>query len=527
MDRNSKRRFQRLSVDKKLEIVRCYENGQKQSDLAAEYGVSGATVSYIVKNKNNIKEFDEVLKSQNGRTDKRTRTTGVENNRMEQALYAWFTQKRSQGEPISGQLLQEKARYFNSHLGGPSTFTASNGWLLRFKTRHQIRQVSVQGEKLSADEPARVAFCEHFSQYLADNNVHPDNVYNADESGLAWKTLPRHTLATSLEKGAAGRKIEKDRVTILTCANATGTHRIPLLVIGKSMKPRCFKNININSVVNYTASKNRKAWMTTDLFLEWYRNEFLPKVKERKPNERFILLLDNAPTHPRAEILNSMDECCEVRYLPPNVTSLIQPMDQGVIAALKKLYKGSFLQELIAKDCENSSGVQDFIKSWTLLDCCRNIAACWNNISENTLKNSWNKIFPNLEVYDEHHSDILLSYANCIPGTSTFSTENIQQWVLEDDNLPTWYAFSDEELIENSGKEPTQVVEQEEEDEAGNMTVDGSVEKPVPSLREAMTSLDTVRDWCESRWDMTPQQISTLHTIRQLVLNEIVVVNKY
>ena len=38
------------------------------------------------------------------------------------------------------------------------------------------------------------------------------------------------------------------------------------------------------------------------------------------------------------------------KFLPPNVTSLIQPMDQGVLQTLKKRYKQKLLRRLIIED---------------------------------------------------------------------------------------------------------------------------------------------------------------------------------
>ena len=37
-------------------------------------------------------------------------------------------------------------------------FVASGGWLWRFSKRHGIRELSLQGEKLSADKPAAESF---------------------------------------------------------------------------------------------------------------------------------------------------------------------------------------------------------------------------------------------------------------------------------------------------------------------------------------------------------------------------------
>jgi len=104
-----------------------------------------------------------------------------------------------------------------------------------------------------------------------------DSVYNADESGLNWKALPRKSLVSFQENAARDFKVFKERVTILTCANAARTHKWPLLLIGDSKKPWCFKNVN-SLPVRYTAQQN--AWMDSKLFLNWFENDFIKNVKK-------------------------------------------------------------------------------------------------------------------------------------------------------------------------------------------------------------------------------------------------------
>ena len=73
------------------------------------------------------------------------------NDKVDKAVIAWFQTMRSQGMEISGMMLQVKAAEFNKALGGPETFTASNGWLEKFLHRHGIRTLTVCGEKQEAD----------------------------------------------------------------------------------------------------------------------------------------------------------------------------------------------------------------------------------------------------------------------------------------------------------------------------------------------------------------------------------------
>jgi hypothetical protein len=60
--------------------------------------------------------------------------------------------------------------------------------------------------------------------------------------------------------------------------------------------------------------------------------------EENDLEPRALLVLDNAPGHP--ENLDSLRSLLptEVVFLPPNMTSLIQPMDQNVISNFKLYY---------------------------------------------------------------------------------------------------------------------------------------------------------------------------------------------
>ena len=63
------------------------------------------------------------------------------------------------------------------------------------------------------------------------------DIYNTDETGLFYCLTPSSTLATGAVRGT---KKVKCRVTVMCCANATGTHKIEPLLIGKAARPRAF-----------------------------------------------------------------------------------------------------------------------------------------------------------------------------------------------------------------------------------------------------------------------------------------------
>lgn len=70
-----------------------------------------------------------------------------------------------------------------------------------------------------------------------------------------------------------------------------------------------------------------------------------------------LLLLDNAPTYPPVNLLVRENGRFKALFLPPNVTSLLQPMDQGVIECIKRHYRKQLLRKLLLTDKDNEGTV--------------------------------------------------------------------------------------------------------------------------------------------------------------------------
>jgi hypothetical protein len=86
-----------------------------------------------------------------------------------------------------------KAKDFYEALGSEKKFSASPGWLTRFKTG--------QGEQFSASVDK---LCKEFLKGTEEQNLQPDQIYNTDTTGVYWKCLPTKTFALLNEKSALG-----------------------------------------------------------------------------------------------------------------------------------------------------------------------------------------------------------------------------------------------------------------------------------------------------------------------------------
>jgi hypothetical protein len=75
------------------------------------------------------------------------------------------------------------------------------------------------------------------------------DVYNTDETGL-FDVLPERTLVYNGET-CYGGKHSKDRLPVLLCVNSDGGDKQVPIVIGKSSKLRCLKDVK-NCQLNTT-----------------------------------------------------------------------------------------------------------------------------------------------------------------------------------------------------------------------------------------------------------------------------------
>ncbi|XP_069193071.1 tigger transposable element-derived protein 7-like [Procambarus clarkii] len=111
-----------------------------------------------------------------------------------------------------------------------------------------------------------------------------------------------------------------------------GSHRTKYAIVGKSANPKALKNCMNRLPVIYYNTKNAR--FTQIIFEDWFQNHFYKLVKKQQINEwrihpaevKVMLLTDNAPAHPIPK-LTSPDGKITCMALPPNTTSVIQPMD--------------------------------------------------------------------------------------------------------------------------------------------------------------------------------------------------------
>ena len=166
-----------------------------------------------------------------------------------------------------------------------------------------------------------------------------------------------------------------------------------------------------------------------------------------------VLLMDNCSAHPDEEELKSSDGKVIAKFLPPNVTALIQPMDQGILVSIKWRCRRKILDELVHNNNSTSGlSIIGFLKKIDILKVINMIAPCWDDIQPVTLRHSWQKIFPEVQLESSNPDSETISEAHELgkdqsadPPVEEFRAsfqslgtdlqENeIAEWILADEN---------------------------------------------------------------------------------------------
>ena len=187
--------------------------------------------------------------------------------------------------------------------------------------------------------------------------------------------------------GVKGRKV---RLTYALTTNAEGSEKLEPLIIGKAQKPRAFKNKS-GAQLGFNYRNNAKAWMKTDIYQDWLMDW---DIKLRREKRNILLIQDNFSGHIPPDGIENI----EVVNFEPNLTSHVQPTDQGIIQCFKAHYHSQYIERAISR--YDSGITASEIYDINQLEAMRLANTAWHQVDATMIQNCWRKsgILPEFEA---------------------------------------------------------------------------------------------------------------------------------
>ena len=210
----------------------------------------------------------------------------------------------------------------------------------------------------------------------------PSDIYKSDKTALFYKSLPHRTYCHVDDK-PAGSIRRKDRLTLII-TNTDGSDHRKLSVIGKAKNPHCLQKkykMTVNEMaVDWYASKN--AWMTGDI-----HHRIMTKFNSqmRKAGRHVLYVCNNASSH-------QVREYSHIKFLmlPPNATSIVQPLDQGIIRSVKRRYKKKLVERYLVS-VENNKDANTILKQLDIEAATNMVHNAWKETGSTIIQNCFHK----------------------------------------------------------------------------------------------------------------------------------------
>ncbi|XP_069687968.1 tigger transposable element derived 5-like [Periplaneta americana] len=498
------------SVKEKLAVIARIKNGESKSSIKKQCGIPEGTLRGWLDDEAKLLSFVNRVEDEVGLCRKRTRLG--KHTTLDECLYIWYLQKRNEGALLSTSALKQQAEKLQVELHGNKEFKASDGWLWRWQKRHGVTRDSMLGAARPIEYEGAGVFLSQVEREISEGGYCEEQVYCCGQATLCFKMLP----SKRLDLPSDGQKQSSERITLLLCVNQTGNHKLKPLCIGKSRQPRCFKNINTNSLPMIYASSSNIA-ITHNMFEAWFQQQFVMPVRlhllSRNMDPKALLLFDDhhegQPSG--AEIFRSSDGKIRAVFLPKNSTNLLShlPLEQGIIRVFKKNYRRELLLALMSSNEDATT----FLKSVTLKDVAYKIGLAWGSIPAGTIIHCWGKCLGEkkgnvdlrvsseqdwIKIEDETPDEYIDEDSGDFEG---FSSPCAQDWIIHDE---------DKVLVSNAKQNDS------ESDDGG----DSGEPAEVPKINEALECLDVVMNWLEAQDDVDSDKLLHIASIKEYMLRK-------
>jgi hypothetical protein len=183
---------------------------------------------------------------------------------------------------------------------------------------------------------------------IAKYGIRSDDIWNFDETGFMMGFIMAGMVVTGSERQGRPKSVQpgnREWITVIQAINAEGQSIAPFIIgAGQYHLANWYRECNLPG--DWAIATSQNGWTNNQLGLEWLKH-FDRSTNNRSTGPYRLLILDGHESHHSADF----ERYCEdnkiiTLYMPAHASHLLQPLDVGCFAVLKKAY-GREIEHLI------------------------------------------------------------------------------------------------------------------------------------------------------------------------------------
>jgi uncharacterized protein (DUF433 family) len=434
-----KRKRTYLSDTVKYDIIKMRDGGVPRKIIEEKYGAALSTITNLRAQRSEIITRFETNTMKLPGTSRNMSSQKMKD--LEGILYHWYIQCRTHNIKITAVQIKEKALEINKKLNINPKFKGGLHWARNFRIRHGITEEDILLDFPNVTAGGERTFRDEFNKRVNNKECTLDNIYNVVYVPIMWKLVPEKTEIFKRATSTGNQEMCEDHVTALFCVNASGCHKLPILIIGSEVINRRLYNFKTSIFSTIYKSKSN-AWMDSTIFNDWFEHHFLKSVREKQEKgkrAKTVLLLDNTRLLFDLKNLNEKDEFVTVESIPNDVSQFVQPICSGIILCFMRKYRrelAKILEPLAENDKEDE--VIDNHKDLSMWDCCRIVHRAWSKVDDVVIRRAWDRLLRCtnmcLETTKEEKRDIskTCQSLSMTPGCKSCDEDDVIKWFQVD-----------------------------------------------------------------------------------------------
>jgi hypothetical protein len=225
-------------------------------------------------------------------------------------------------------------------------------WISRFINRHEAikskynRKYDYQRAK--CEDPQLIqGWFQRIQQTIAEYGILEQDIYNFDETGFQMGVIATAKVVTGTDRAGRPRTVQpgnREWVTIIETINTCGFATPPLVIFEAVMHQKAWYSC---IPFDWSIGVSENGWTTNEIGLFWLQNVFEKYTKDRTIGRYRLLILDGHGSHVTPEFDQyCLEHSIIVLCMPPHSSHLLQPLDVGCFAVLKRSYGGLVEQKI-------------------------------------------------------------------------------------------------------------------------------------------------------------------------------------